>query len=90
MGNFRVNFESLPGIVTSYEDNLLKTKVPHKSQLPAANSNKKYPTKYFIISENAKFVYEFHVYGTESPDYIINNAQTKILESPYGCKRIIN
>jgi hypothetical protein len=54
------------------------------------SSNKKYPTKYFIISENAKFVYEFHVYGTESPDYIINNAQTKILESPYGCKRIIN
>ena len=54
------------------------------------SSNKKYPTKYFIISENAKFVYEFHVYGTESPDYIINNAQTKILESPYGCRRIIN
>ena len=54
------------------------------------SSNKKYPTKYFIISENAKFVYEFHVYGTESPDYIINNAKTKILESSYGCKRIIN
>ena len=54
------------------------------------SSNKKYPTKYFIISENAKFVYEFHVYGTESPDYIITNAQTKILESSYGCKRIIN
>ena len=56
------------------------------------SSNKKYPTKYFIISENAKFVYEFHVYGTESPDYIINNAQTKILQSPHVCKRkrIIN
>ena len=54
------------------------------------SSNKKYPTKYFIISENAKFVYEFHVYGTESPDYIINNAQTKILNSSYRCKRIIN
>ena len=54
------------------------------------SSNKKYPTKYFIISENTKFVYEFHFHGTESPDYIINNAQTKILESPYGCKRIIN
>ena len=54
------------------------------------SSNKKYPTKYFIISENAKFVYEFHVHGIESPDYIINNAQTKILESPYGCRRIIN
>ena len=54
------------------------------------SSNKKYPTKYFIISENAKFVYEFHVYGTESPDYIINNARTKILKSSNGCKRIIN
>ena len=54
------------------------------------SSNKKYPTKYFIISENAKFVYEFHIYGTESPDYIKNNAQTKILESPYECRRIIN
>ena len=54
------------------------------------SSNKKYPTKYFIISENAKFVYEFHVSGTESPDYIMANAQTKILESSYGCKRIVN
>ena len=54
------------------------------------SSNKKYPTKYFIISENAKFVYEFNVPGTESPDYIMSNAQTKILESSYGCKRIVN
>ena len=54
------------------------------------SSNKKYPTKYFIISENAKFVYEFHVAGTESPEYIMANAQTKILESSYGCKRIVN
>ena len=54
------------------------------------SSNKKYPTKYFIISENAKFVYEFHVSGTESPDYIMTNAQTKILESTYVCKRIVN
>ena len=54
------------------------------------SSNKKYPTKYFIISENAKFVYEFHVAGTESPEYIMANAQTKILESTYVCKRIVN
>ena len=54
------------------------------------SSNKKYPTKYFIISENAKFVYEFNVHGTESPDYIMTNAQTKILESTYVCKRIVN
>ena len=54
------------------------------------SSNKKYPTKYFIISENEKFVYEFHDSGTESPDYIMSNAQTKILESSYGCKRIVN
>ena len=53
------------------------------------SSNKKYPTKYFIISENAKFVYEFHVAGTESPEYIMANAQTKILESSYECKRRI-
>ena len=54
------------------------------------SSNKKYPTKYFIISENAKFVYEFHVTGTESPEYIMANAQTKILESSYGCKRKVH
>ena len=54
------------------------------------SSNKINPTKYFIISDNTKFVYEFNVHGTESPDYIINNAQTKILESPHVCKRIIN
>ena len=51
------------------------------------SSNNKYPTKYFIISENAKFVYEFHVAGTESPEYIMANAQTKILESSYRCER---
>ena len=54
------------------------------------SSNKINPTKYFIISDNTKFVYEFNDHGTESPDYIINNAQTKILESPHVCKRIIN
>ena len=37
MGNFHVIFELLPGIVTSYEDNLLKTKVCNNLRLVAAN-----------------------------------------------------
>ena len=32
--------ESLPGIMTSYNAHLLKTKVPHKSRLRSANCNK--------------------------------------------------
>ena len=37
MGNFHCIFESLPGIVTSYEDNLLKTKVCNNLRLTAEN-----------------------------------------------------
>ena len=43
MGNFHVIFESLPGIATSYEDNLLKTKVCNNLQLIAANVIKNIP-----------------------------------------------
>ena len=37
VGRFHVTFESLPGIVTSYEDNLLKTKVCNNLRLIASN-----------------------------------------------------
>ena len=42
VGNFRVICESLPGILTSYEDNLLKTKVCNNLRLIAANVIKIY------------------------------------------------
>ena len=35
--NFHDSFESLPGIITSYEVNLLKTKMLHNLRLIAAN-----------------------------------------------------
>jgi len=41
VGNFHVIFELLPGIVTSYEDNLLKPKVCNNLRLIAANLIKK-------------------------------------------------
>jgi len=37
VGNFHVIFDSLPGIVTSYEDNLLKTKVCNNLRLIESN-----------------------------------------------------
>ena len=37
VANFHDIFESLPGIVTSYEGNLLKTKVRHNLRLTAAD-----------------------------------------------------
>jgi len=46
---------------------------------------KKYPTKYFIISANAKFVVDLNLYGTESPDYIKINAKNKIQNSNFNC-----
>ena len=46
---------------------------------------KKYPTKYFIISANAKFVVDLNLHGTESPDYIKINAKKKIQKSNFNC-----
>ena len=40
MANFHDIFESLPGIVTTYEVNLLKTKVCNNLRLIGANVNK--------------------------------------------------
>ena len=37
IGNFHVILESVPGIVASYEDNLLKTKVVNNLELIAQN-----------------------------------------------------
>ena len=47
--------------------------------------DKKYPTKYFIISSNAKFIYDLNVHGTESPEYIKNTAKVKIEKSNFNC-----
>ena len=48
---------------------------------------KKYPTKYFVISSNAKFIYALNVYGTESPEYIKDTAKIKLEESNFSCLR---
>ena len=45
----------------------------------------KYPTNYFIISSNARFVHETNMYGTESPEYIKNTAKDKIKKSNFNC-----
>ena len=50
--NFHVIFESLPGIVTSYQDNLLITKVCNNLQLIAANFIKIYTTDRLDYVEN--------------------------------------
>jgi len=47
----------------------------------------KYPTNYFIISSNTKFVHETNMYGTESPEYIKNTAKVKIEKSNFNCLR---
>ena len=45
----------------------------------------KYPTNYFIISSNAKFVHETNMNGIESPEYIKNTAKVKIKNSNFNC-----
>ena len=49
------------------------------------STGKKFPTKYFIISSNAKFIYYPNVHGTESPEYIKNTATIKIDKSNFNC-----
>ena len=50
--------------------------------------NKKYPLNYFIIAGNGNFVHEINIYGTNSPEYLIANAENKINESNYNCKKL--
>ena len=50
--------------------------------------NKKFPLHYFIISKEGKFYHFNNVYGTESPEYIIANADKKINETKFTCKKL--
>ena len=50
--------------------------------------DKNFPLHYFIISKKGKFYHFNNVYGTESPEYIIANANKKIIESNFFCKKI--
>ena len=50
--------------------------------------NKKFPLHYFIISKEGKFYHFNNVYGTESPEYIIANANKKINETKFTCKKV--
>lgn len=44
-----------------------------------------YPTKYFAIFVDGKFLYLENIQGTESPDYIKNTLDTKISKSKHMC-----
>ena len=50
--------------------------------------NKKFPLHYFIISKEGKFYHFNNVYGTESPEYIIANANKKIDETKFNCVKL--
>lgn len=47
--------------------------------------DQQYPTNYFIISSNARFVHETNINGIESPEYIKNTANDKIKKSNFNC-----
>jgi hypothetical protein len=47
--------------------------------------DQQYPTNYFIISSNARFVHKTNINGIESPEYIKNTANDKIKKSNFNC-----
>ena len=50
---------------------------------------KKYPSTFFIISDDAKFIYIKNFDGKKNPDYFKKNIEDKIYKSSYKCKRIL-
>ena len=50
--------------------------------------NMKFPLHYFIIAKKGAFYHFNNVYGTESPEYIIANAEKNISSSNYICKKL--
>ena len=50
---------------------------------------KKYPTKYFIINDEAKFLYSSNLSETKSPDFFIKDLLIKIKKSSFKCKRTL-
>ena len=48
-----------------------------------------YPTKYFAIFVDGKFLYLENIQGTESPDYIKNTLDAKISKSKHMCVKKI-
>ena len=50
--------------------------------------NMKFPLHYFIIAKKGAFYHFNNVYGTESPEYIIANAEKNINSSNYTCKKL--
>ena len=50
--------------------------------------DRKYPLNYFIIANDGKFLHEFNMNGTDSPRYLINNADKKILKSNFYCTKL--
>lgn len=50
--------------------------------------NMKFPLHYFIIGHNGAFYHFNNIYGTESPEYIIANAEKNINASNYLCNKL--
>ena len=50
---------------------------------------KKYPSNFFLVSDDAKFIYIKNFNGKKSPDYFRENIQDRIYQSSYKCKRIL-
>ena len=50
---------------------------------------KKYPTKYFIINDKAKFLYSNNSSEAKSPDFFIKDLLIKIKKSSFKCKRTL-
>ena len=48
----------------------------------------KFPLHYFIIAKNGTFYHFNNIYGTESPEYIIANAEKNINSSNYLCIKL--
>ena len=48
---------------------------------------KKFPTKYFVIDNEAKFFYEKYINVTKDPEYLINEILNKIEKNSFKCNR---
>ena len=77
--NNKLNKQNLYVLIDIDEYIIFSTQTP---------KNKKFPLHYFIISKEGKFYHFNNVYGTESPEYIIANADKKINETKFTCKKL--
>ncbi len=77
--NRKLNKQNLYVLIDIDEYIIFSTQTP---------KNKKFPLHYFIISKEGKFYHFNNVYGTESPEYIIANANKKVDETKFTCIKL--